>query len=86
MLDTRLDGREFLVDDISIADFATFPWVRKHAWGGVTVDDMPHLRRWLQTMAARPGVQRGLDVPEKQATLERRSDTENVAGGRRIII
>lgn len=86
VLDTRLEDREYLVDDLSIADFATYPWVRKYEWAGLSVADLPNLRRWLQAMAARPGVQRGLDVPEKQATLERRPESEQATMGRRIII
>lgn len=86
VLDTRLESREYLVDDVSIADFATYPWVRKYEWAGLAVDDLPNLRRWLQTMAARSGVQRGLDVPEKLATLERRPEDEQATAGRRIII
>lgn len=86
VLDTRLQDREYLVNEISIADFATFPWVRRHEWAGLTLDDLPNLQRWLQTMAARPGVQRGLDVPEKQATLERKPENEQATMGRRIII
>ena len=38
--------------------------MRIHAWAGVEVDDLPHLRRWMDTLAARPGCQRGVVVPE----------------------
>lgn len=86
VLNAQLNGREFLVDDISIADFATYPWVRKYQWAGLTIDDMPHLQRWLGVMAARPGVQRGLDVPEKQTDLAQRSTVAQAESGKQIII
>ena len=71
VLDRQLEGREFLCDDVSIADFATFPWVRSHAWAGLDIDGMPNLARWLQTLSERPGVKRGLDVPVPQEEIRK---------------
>jgi GST-like protein len=65
VLDTRLQAVEFLAGEYSIADIATFPWVRGHEWSGVEVDGLPALQRWMATMEARPAVQRGLLVPER---------------------
>ncbi|WP_339525395.1 glutathione S-transferase family protein [Pseudomonas sp. EL_65y_Pfl2_R96] len=65
VLDTRLQAVEFLAGEYSIADIATFPWVRGHDWSGVSVDGLPALQRWIATMEARPAVQRGLLVPER---------------------
>ncbi|WP_223450367.1 MULTISPECIES: glutathione S-transferase family protein [unclassified Pseudomonas] len=65
VLDTRLQDVEFLADECSIADIATYPWVRGHEWSGVAVDGLSALQRWMATMAARPAVQRGLLVPER---------------------
>jgi GSH-dependent disulfide-bond oxidoreductase len=63
VLDQRLVDHEFLAGDYSIADIATWPWVRLHTWAGVETDDMPNLNRWLATMAARPACVRGVEVP-----------------------
>jgi GST-like protein len=65
VLDTRLQAVEFLAGEYSIADIATFPWVRGHDWSGVSVDGLPALQRWIATLEARPAVQRGLLVPER---------------------
>jgi GSH-dependent disulfide-bond oxidoreductase len=65
VLDRRLAGREFLAGAYSIADIANWSWVRAHAWAGLTLDALPHLRRWSETMAARPACQRGVAVPFK---------------------
>ncbi|MDI3271441.1 glutathione S-transferase N-terminal domain-containing protein [Pseudomonas sp. AL03] len=65
VLDTRLQAVEFLADEYSIADIATFPWVRGHEWSGVAVDGLPALQRWMAALEARPAVQRGLLVPER---------------------
>ncbi len=64
VLDTRLKDHEYLAGDYSIADIAHWSWVRIHNWAGVDVDDLPHLRRWIDTLAARPACQRGIVVPE----------------------
>ncbi len=63
VLDRRLADSEYLAGDYSIADVATWPWVRIHDWAGVSVDGMPHLERWIDAIAERPAVLKGVDVP-----------------------
>lgn len=65
VLDTRLNGRDYLCDDYSIADIATYPWVKIHAWAGVEVEGLPNLKQWMTRLWERPAVQRGLAVPGK---------------------
>jgi GST-like protein len=65
VLDTRLQSVEFLADEYSIADIATFAWVRGYEWSGVSVEGLTALQRWMATMEARPAVQRGLQVPQR---------------------
>jgi len=71
VLDSRLGEVEFLAGDYSIADIATYPWVRLHDWAGVAVDGLEHLQRWMQALAERPAVQRGLQVPARQEEGEK---------------
>ena len=63
VLDTRLADHEYLAGDYSIADIANWSWVRGYKWSGVGIDGLDHLRRWLDTIAARPAVDRGKDIP-----------------------
>ncbi len=63
VLDRRLGEAEYLAGDYGIADIATFPWVRIHDWAGVALDGLEHLQRWMDAIAVRPAVQRGLQVP-----------------------
>jgi GSH-dependent disulfide-bond oxidoreductase len=63
VLDRRLARREYLAGDFSIADIATWPWIARYEWQGIDWQAFPHLRRWYLTIAARPAVQRGYDVP-----------------------
>jgi GSH-dependent disulfide-bond oxidoreductase len=63
VLETRLQEAAFLADEYSIADIATFPWVARHAWHKVDLADFPAVKRWFDTIAARPAVARGMAVP-----------------------
>ena len=66
VLDTRLGEVDYLAGDYSIADIATYPWVRVHEWAGVSVDGLANLQRWMNTLSERPAVQRGLLVPQRE--------------------
>ncbi len=63
VLDTRLNNRDFLCDEYSIADIACLPWVAIHEWAGVSLDGLPDLSSWLGRLKSRPAVQRGLSIP-----------------------
>ncbi len=64
VLDTQLAQHEWLAGDYSLADIANYSWVRIHGWAGVEIDGLDHLKRWIDAIAARPAVQRGLAVPQ----------------------
>jgi len=63
VLNGRLEGREYLAGDVSIADFATLPWVFRHDWQEVDLADFPNVKRWYDTLMARPALTRGMDIP-----------------------
>jgi len=71
VLDGQLRDHEYLAGDYSIADIANWAWVRTHRWSGVEVDDLPHLKRWLSAIRARPAVQQGIEKPPSQAVLDK---------------
>jgi GST-like protein len=62
VLEKRLGEAEFLAGDYSIADIATFPWVRNPERRGIDLDAYPAVQRWHDAIAARPAVQRGVAV------------------------
>jgi GST-like protein len=63
VIDKRLAQSEWLGgDEYSIADMATFPWLRSWHNQGVVLDEYPDLKRWFDTIAERPAVQRGVQV------------------------
>lgn len=63
VLEKRLAESPFLAgDDYTIADIATFPWVRNPDRRGIDLAHFPAVKRWHDAIAARPAVQRGVQV------------------------
>ena len=60
VVNRRLEERDFLADDYSIADIACYSWLARHERLGIDLDELDNLRRWLEEITARPAVQRGL--------------------------
>jgi GST-like protein len=60
VMERRLRRRSFLAGDYSIADIATWPWVRVRWLHEIEIDDFPRVRRWYERIEARPAVQRGV--------------------------
>lgn len=59
VLDKRLAGRPFVAGgEYSIADMACYPWIVPYQRQGQKLEDFPHLRRWFETIAARPATVR----------------------------
>ena len=73
VLETHLKGKQWMLgDEYSIADIAIFPWVRNLVgfYGAreiVGFDAFPQVQRVLDAFLARPAVQRGLDIPKREA-------------------
>jgi GSH-dependent disulfide-bond oxidoreductase len=70
VLETRLEGREWIMGDYSIADIATLGWVRNlvtfyDARELVAFDSLGNVPAWLERGLARPAVQRGLEIPKR---------------------
>ena len=63
VLQKRLSEAEYLAGEYSIADIATFPWVARFEWHKVDLSDFPAVKRWFDTIAARPAVAKGMAVP-----------------------
>lgn len=64
VLDLQLKESEYLAQEYSIADMANWCWVHTHEWSGVSLDGLPNLKRWVDQIASRPAVQKGIAIPE----------------------
>jgi GST-like protein len=66
VLDKQLDNQDYLANNqYSIADIAHWSWVHTHKWSGVSIDGLSNLQRWVETIRARPAVERGRAIPER---------------------
>jgi len=84
VLDKRLSNNEYLAGDYSIADIASWCWVRGHGWSGVSLDGLGNVQRWLDQIAERPAVQRGMQVPPRPDTANRAQET--IEAARRFLV
>ena len=64
VLDGALEGKEYLVDEYSLADIANWCWVRTYYWSGIDIEGLNNLNAWMQRLEQRPACQRGVEVPE----------------------
>ncbi len=62
VMNKRLADRDYLAGDYSIADIACIGWIRPYKNQGQDLDDFPHLKKWFETVMARPAVERGMAV------------------------
>ncbi len=80
VLNTRLEGRNYLVgDEYSIADIATYPWARTYFWATVSVAGLPHLSAWFERIDARPETQAALQLPEPRPAAFGQGDVDAAA-------
>lgn len=65
VLEERLHNRNYIVDEYSIVDIATWPWISRYEYQQMNLNDYPQLKSWYLRIAERPAVQRGYAVPQQ---------------------
>ena len=68
VMDARLKDRDFLAGAYSIADMACIGWTTRYERQGQDLSDFPHVKRWLDTLVARPAVHRGMHIRVEAAS------------------
>lgn len=68
VLNKRLEDREFVAGEYSIADMAIAPWAKLWERQGQNIEDFPHVKRWLAAVLERPAVRRGIEVGAEDRT------------------
>ncbi len=64
VLNERLEGRDFIVDEYTIADMACWPWISRYEWQEIDLADFPNVRSWYRRLLSRDAVQKGYQVPK----------------------
>lgn len=75
VLNKRLADRAFVADEYSIADIATYPWIRGHETQQQNLDDFPHVKRWFLEIRERPAVVRAYEAGKVMKHPDSLSDT-----------
>jgi GSH-dependent disulfide-bond oxidoreductase len=68
VLDERLEGREFIAGEYSIADMACYPWIVPYERQRQNLDDFPNIKRWFEAIKDRSAVQRAYAKNEEIST------------------
>jgi GST-like protein len=76
VMDRQLAETDFLAGDYSIADMAAWPWLLPYKAFGQSLDHLPNVRRWHDTIKQRPAVRRGVDVGKELRTFGKPMDEE----------
>lgn len=74
VLDTQLRDRDYIAGEYSIADMASYPWIVPYERQGQNLDDFPNVKRWFETIKARPSVQRAYAKADEISTSSVMSD------------
>ncbi|WP_163835249.1 glutathione S-transferase family protein [Spartinivicinus ruber] len=64
VMDKQLITNQYLAgDEYTIADIATWPWVRNYEWSGIDIAGLNHLQQWINLIGERQTVQKGIAIP-----------------------
>ncbi len=70
VMNERLEDNQYLNgESYSIADIATWPWIARHDWQTIDLNDYPNVARWYKEIASRAAVQKGWNVPESDQKI-----------------
>jgi len=74
VLNRRLEGREFIAGDYSIADMACYPWIVPYEMQGQKLEDFPDLKRWFDAIRERPATKvayaKGREISDQAVVTE----------------
>lgn len=76
VMNGRLEGREYLADEFSVADIACIGWVKLHDVHKLSLETWPNVKRWYDGVLARPAVQRGFDAGREALETQPGVDAE----------
>jgi GST-like protein len=69
VLNGRLEGRDFVAGDYSIADISIWPWISRFEWQRIDLNEYPNVKRWYLEIAKRPAVMKGYAVPKDMGPI-----------------
>ena len=78
ILDRKLNNKTWLCDEYSIADIATWPWVRIYFWAGIEIKGLDNLSKWMTSMENRPACKKGISIPPRENSKKVVKNVKNI--------
>ncbi len=85
VLDKRLQDRDFVAGDYSIADMASFPWVSPWKMQGINLNQFPNVKAWYDRIAARDAVQRSAEAGKGITSRHLGAPTKEAEEARKVL-
>ena len=68
VLDKQLQDNKWICGEYSIADIATWPWIKIYFWAGIDISNLDNLSRWMDQMERRKACKAGILVPKRESS------------------
>ena len=78
VLDKQLQDNKWICGEYSIADIATWPWIKIYFWAGVDISNLDNLSRWMNQMERRKACRAGILVPKRESSKKVVKNVKNI--------
>ena len=78
VLDKQLQDNEWICGEYSIADIATWPWIKIYFWAGIDISNLDNLTRWMAQMEKRKACKAGILVPKRESSKKVVKNVKNI--------
>ena len=78
VLDKQLQDNKWICGEYSIADIATWPWIKIYFWAGIDISNLDNLSRWMDQMESRKACKAGILVPKRESSKKVVKNVKNI--------
>ena len=78
VLDKQLQDNKWICGEYSIADIATWPWIKIYFWAGIDISNLDNLSRWMHQMERRKSCKAGILVPKRESSKKVVKNVKNI--------
>ena len=78
VLDKQLQDNKWICGEYSIADIATWPWIKIYFWAGIDISNLDNLSRWMDQMERRKACKTGILVPKRESSKKVVKNVKNI--------
>ena len=78
VLDKQLQDNKWICGEYSIADIATWPWIKIYFWAGIDISNLDNLSRWMDQMKRRKACKAGILVPKRESSKKVVKNVKNI--------